>query len=139
MFDLFDKDDSGAITMRELSELIKTSAPGSIVEQDLLALSRTAEAAHKQRQRQQRADADDRTAVEQSSTPKVRDFVFEDYLQAVRDSHDAGTLGIVEKLCKTLGMPPVTRPKTSEIRKRSVLPPATPPVGRSRPARASRY
>ena len=106
MFDLFDVDDSGAITMRELSELIHTSAPGSIVEQDLLALSRTAQAAHKRRE----------ASGEASLRPKVRAFVFEDYLEAVRASQDAGTLGIVEKICLTLRMAPTPRPTTSELR-----------------------
>ena len=32
MFDLFDKDDSGSITMRELGDIIQTAAPNSIVE-----------------------------------------------------------------------------------------------------------
>jgi len=83
MFDMYDKDDDGGITLKELSDLIHNCQPGSLVEQDLIAFSRGKPAGGNK-----------------------KEFFFDDYLDAMEGALEVGGLGMVERICSTLGLPP---------------------------------
>ena len=78
MFDMYDEDDSGVITLDELAKMINAAAPGSLVEQDLLALSRLS----------QNRKAADGAKADGGKAAKARQrkitFLFDDYLECAR-------------------------------------------------------
>jgi len=92
MFDMYDKDDDGGITLKELSDLIHNCQPGSLVEQDLIAFSRG-----------------------RPVGGNKKEFFFDDYLDAMEGALEAGGMGMVEKICSTLGLPPC-RPRNAKTR-----------------------
>ena len=85
MFDMYDKDDSGVISLSELATMIRESSPGSLVENDLLALSK----------------------LSQKGEGKQRkhNFLFEDYFECMKsvESSDA-EYGVMGKCRKVLGI-----------------------------------
>jgi len=94
MFDLYDFNDSGSITMTELSDLILAATPGSVVEQDLLMLMRTAE------------PRDPASYYGAASKARKRvEFFFSDYVESMRDAQEQGMPSLVEKICMRLGLP----------------------------------
>ena len=71
MFDMYDKDDSGAITLEEISQMITESSPGSLAEQDLLALARF-------------SSDPDGDGKKNAMRRRKKNFVFDDYLYITR-------------------------------------------------------
>ena len=71
--------------------------------QDLLALSRTAKC---------RSKTEPAQAKRASHSARI-EFFFEDYLESVRTSMETGCLGIVEKICQKLRLPPTPLPPPS--------------------------
>jgi len=98
MFDLYDFNDSGSITMRELSDLVLAATPGSLVEQDLLTLMRSTE------------PRDPKSYYDPATRGRSRvEFFFSDYVEAMREASANGVPSLVEKICGRLHLAP-TRP-----------------------------
>jgi Ca2+-binding EF-hand superfamily protein len=80
-FDLYDKDDSGFISLREIAGMIGDCTPGGLIEQDLLQLS----------------------MITQRS-PGKKNFYFDDYWTIKQDIGPVGYKGIIQTARERLGL-----------------------------------
>jgi len=87
MFDLYDKDDSGAITLKELAILIQNSAPGSLVEHDLLSFARLSLNV---------VGEGDTSGCPQGARKTC--FFFDDYLTVGRAQSDSSVIAVCRKM-----------------------------------------
>ena len=80
-FDLYDKDDSGFISLREIAGMINDCKPGGLIEQDLLQLSMLAQ-----------------------RSPGKKNFYFDEYWMLKQEIGSTGYKGIVETARQRLGL-----------------------------------
>ena len=96
LFDLYDFNNSGSITISELSALINAATPGSVVEQDLLTCMRSIP----------KRDPNMYYGITTNRLVRRAEVVFSEYVEAVRASSIQGKTTLVDSICQRLGLPP---------------------------------
>lgn len=96
LFDLYDFNNSGSITISELSALINAATPGSVVEQDLLTCMRSIP----------KRDPNMYYGITTDRLVRRAEVVFSEYVEAVRASSIQGNTTLVDSICQRLGLPP---------------------------------
>ena len=96
LFDLYDFNNSGSITISELSALINAATPGSVVEQDLLTCMRSIP----------KRDPNMYYGITTNRLVRRAEVVFSEYVEAVRASSIQGNTTLVDSICQRLGLPP---------------------------------